>query len=99
MFSKMRTRLSGWSGPGAGGPVGGHRESRREGRGDERSAPEASIELGLLGGLRIRAARHLLELGLSQECPDVLEQRSRNFWAPGTLSWKIIFSQMRGGER
>ena len=55
------------------------------------------LSWGPLGGLRVRAPRHLLELGLSQECLDVLEQQSRNFLAPGTLSWKI-FSQMGGGE-
>lgn len=31
-FSKMGTRLSGWSGRRAGRPIGGHRESRRERR-------------------------------------------------------------------
>lgn len=56
------------------------------------------LSWGPLGGLRVRAPRHLLELGLSQECLDVLEQQSRNFLAPGTLSWKI-FSQMGGGGR
>ena len=55
------------------------------------------LSWGPLGGLRVRAPRHLLELGLSQECLDVLEQQSRNFLAPGTLSWKI-FSQMGGWE-